>query len=615
MASLFVIPFANNGTRRRPPNTDPAFNVNFEQGFTPQYEISLSSNNPDARAVERDVFNWMFFAFSESIAEWQLQAFPEWQDHPTGYNKNTFVQSGGRLYRSLKNANKSQLNIAADWEFQEDLATVKSYIPAIYGGSNGPSTGLVIAAKDFNSMERGVWFIASSAIFDQCTNKPPLSVSAACYVDAFVETVAGKKQGVQRVQSAATGEIWTRVMVNGNWSIAWTLLPNSADVQSGTFTYGVLRNGPTANTYKVDFVPQITALKNGMRLTVMVAPGTAANTGACSLVINGLPAIPMVDGMLTALDAPNSIQGSIRMDLMISDGSAIVMSVAGRIDVDRFGIVPFDMYQNGTHESLVPVGVPMPIPYTALPSNWAIMEGNAFDKAANRALALIYPSGVLPDLRGLAIIGLDRGKGYDTNRAILTYQADQVGSHSHDAITGTSGGHSHSVATNANEGAHTHAGQSNVAGAYTGATAANGDQACAVSGNSGHRHFLANGDVTWQGDDSTPIAQDHRIVQKWGPSGWDLGYMLRGTYSEANRAVSSADGAHTHSVTAPSHAHTYWCPDHSHYVSLGGGAHTHTGYTNATGDHTHTVTIAPNVAAGTTNKIKNMAFVWACRMR
>lgn len=106
-----------------------------------------------------------------------------------------------------------------------------------------------------------------------------------------------------------------------------------------------------------------------------------------------------------------------------------------------------------------PPGVPLPWPSDAIPAGYALMQGQSFDKSAYPLLALAYPSGIIPDLRRLIIKG-----GY-VGRAVLSYEADGIKSHTHSASassadlgtkytssfdygtkgSNTTGGHNHSA--------------------------------------------------------------------------------------------------------------------------------------------------------------------------
>ncbi|NUU68852.1 tail fiber protein [Enterobacteriaceae bacterium BIT-l23] len=72
--------------------------------------------------------------------------------------------------------------------------------------------------------------------------------------------------------------------------------------------------------------------------------------------------------------------------------------------------------------SALPVGVPVPWPGETAPEGWLKCNGAAFDTTKYPKLALAYPSGKLPDLRGEFIRGWDDGRGVDSGRKILSKQ-------------------------------------------------------------------------------------------------------------------------------------------------------------------------------------------------
>ncbi|EDR2522051.1 tail fiber protein [Salmonella enterica subsp. enterica serovar Java] len=108
---------------------------------------------------------------------------------------------------------------------------------------------------------------------------------------------------------------------------------------------------------------------------------------------------------------------------------------------------------------LNPVGSAIAWPSDTIPAGYALMQGQTFDKSAYPLLALAYPSGIIPDLRGQTI------KGAGNGRAALSYEADGIKSHTHSATTSstdlgtkytssfdygtkgsnTTGGHNHSA--------------------------------------------------------------------------------------------------------------------------------------------------------------------------
>lgn len=69
-------------------------------------------------------------------------------------------------------------------------------------------------------------------------------------------------------------------------------------------------------------------------------------------------------------------------------------------------------------------GIPLPWPVQWVPDGFLAMNGAAFDKRRYPRLALLYPSGNLPDLRGEFIRGWDANRGIDLGRALLSWQVD-----------------------------------------------------------------------------------------------------------------------------------------------------------------------------------------------
>ncbi|MGC6114811.1 phage tail protein [Klebsiella aerogenes] len=107
--------------------------------------------------------------------------------------------------------------------------------------------------------------------------------------------------------------------------------------------------------------------------------------------------------------------------------------------------------------SALPVGVPVPWPTATAPDGWLKCNGATFDKAKYPSLAVAYPTGKLPDLRGEFIRGWDAGRGVDSGRVLLEPQGDAIrninGEQSLDVpYNGKSTGAFYNNGKNANEG-------------------------------------------------------------------------------------------------------------------------------------------------------------------
>ncbi len=121
-------------------------------------------------------------------------------------------------------------------------------------------------------------------------------------------------------------------------------------------------------------------------------------------------------------------------------------------------------------EQFYPPGAPIPWPSDTVPSGYALMQGQTFDKSAYPKLAAAYPSAVIPDMRGWTIKGKPA-----SGRAVLSQEQDGIKSHTHSASAsstdlGTKNTSSFDYGTKStnNTGAHTHSisGTANSAGAH-----------------------------------------------------------------------------------------------------------------------------------------------------
>ncbi|HCI7666036.1 TPA: prophage tail fiber N-terminal domain-containing protein [Escherichia coli] len=118
-----------------------------------------------------------------------------------------------------------------------------------------------------------------------------------------------------------------------------------------------------------------------------------------------------------------------------------------------------------------PVGAPIPWPSDTVPSGYALMQGQTFDKSAYPKLAVAYPSGVIPDMRGWTIKGKPA-----SDRAVLSQEQDGIKSHTHSASasstdlgTKTTSSFDYGTKSTNNTGAHTHSlsGSTGSAGDHT----------------------------------------------------------------------------------------------------------------------------------------------------
>ncbi len=204
-----------------------------------------------------------------------------------------------------------------------------------------------------------------------------------------------------------------------------------------------------------------------------------------------------------------------------------------------------------------PVGAPIPWPSDIPPANHAIMQGQQFNKSAYPLLAIAYPSGIIPDMRGQTI----KGKP-DSGRAVLSQEQDGIKSHNHNASA-------------ANTDLGTKATTSFDYGTKTSSTFDYGTKTTSNAGAHSHRTKIAYG-----GGGSTTVTANAGATSSW-----------------ATDTIESA-GAHTHTVGIGAHTHTVGIGAHIHNVVLGA--------------HNHAITV--DTAGNTENTVKNTAFNYLVRL-
>ncbi|EIB3480499.1 tail fiber protein [Escherichia coli] len=201
-----------------------------------------------------------------------------------------------------------------------------------------------------------------------------------------------------------------------------------------------------------------------------------------------------------------------------------------------------------------PVGAPIPWPSDTVPSGYALMQGQTFDKSAYPKLAAAYPSGVIPDMRGWTIKGKP-GSG----RAVLSQEQDGIKSHTHSAS-----------ASSTDLGTKTTS--SFDYGTKTTSSFDYGTKTTNSAGN--HSHNI-------------PV----------GHTGAGNG-VSAGFNAALGTGTTSSAGGHAHNVYIGAHNHTIGIGAHAHSVIIG--------------PHGHTITV--NATGNEENTVKNIAFNYIVRL-
>ncbi|ENA6138206.1 phage tail protein [Escherichia coli] len=222
-------------------------------------------------------------------------------------------------------------------------------------------------------------------------------------------------------------------------------------------------------------------------------------------------------------------------------------------------------------EQFYPPGAPIPWPSDTVPSGYALMQGQTFDKSAYPKLAAAYPSGVIPDMRGWTIKGKPA-----SGRAVLSQEQDGIKSHTHSASasstdlgTKTTSSFDYGTKSSNATGDHNHSrGTMEITGTL--------GYFRSDSGN----FYTASGAFTLGGS-----APAHGFTGSQFTYGVPVNFNASRTWSGAT----STTGNHAHSVPIGAHAHSV-----------------------AIGSHGHTITV--NAAGNAENTVKNIAFNYIVRL-
>ena len=202
----------------------------------------------------------------------------------------------------------------------------------------------------------------------------------------------------------------------------------------------------------------------------------------------------------------------------------------------------------------VPAGVPLPWPSDTPPDGYAIMQGQSFDKVKYPKLAVAYPSGIVPDMRGWMIKGKPA-----SGRAVLSQEQDGIKSHTHSAS-----------ASSTDLGTKTTSSFD-----YGTKTTSSFDYGTKTTNSAGaHSHNIPVGNTG-------------------AGNGVSAGYN-----AALGTGTTSSAGGHAHNVYIGAHNHTIGIGAHAHSVIIG--------------PHGHTITV--NATGNEENTVKNIAFNYIVRL-
>ncbi|ENG9177972.1 prophage tail fiber N-terminal domain-containing protein [Escherichia coli] len=399
--------------------------------------------------------------------------------------------------------------------------------------------------------------------------------------------LAGAVIEVMGIKSAMTIRITTPTTSTGGGTTnaQFTYINHGTDYSPGWRRDYNSRNKPTAS--EIGALPSGGTAVSSVNLASKgrVTALTDNTQGAAGLELyevynNGYPT---AYGNIIHLKGRTAVgEGELLIGWSGTSGAHAPAFIRSRRDMTDANWSPWAQLYTSAHPpaEFYPVGAPIPWPSDTVPSGYALMQGQTFDKSAYPKLAAAYPSGVIPDMRGWTIKGKPA-----SGRAVLSQEQDGIKSHTHSASvsstdlgTKTTSSFDYGTKSTNNTGAHTHSlsGSTNAAGNHSHRDGRRFNPS--VFKDTYQYGYTSSGQNTWG-------------VQ--GSVGMSTGWL----------ANTSTDGNHSHSLSgtaasAGAHAHT-----------VGIGAHTHS---VAIGSHGHTITV--NAAGNAENTVKNIAFNYIVRL-
>ncbi|EON4018192.1 prophage tail fiber N-terminal domain-containing protein, partial [Escherichia coli] len=289
--------------------------------------------------------------------------------------------------------------------------------------------------------------------------------------------LAGAVIEVMGIKSAMTIRITTPTTSTGGGTTnaQFTYINHGTDYSPGWRRDYNSRNKPTAS--EIGALPSGGTAVSSVNLSSKgrVTALTDNTQGATGLELyevynNGYPT---AYGNIIHLKGMTAVgEGELLIGWSGTSGAHAPAFIRSRRDTTDANWSPWAQLYTSAHPpaEFYPVGAPIPWPSDTVPSGYALMQGQTFDKSAYPKLAAAYPSGVIPDMRGWTIKGKPA-----SGRAVLSQEQDGIKSHTHSASAsstdlGTKNTSSFDYGTKStnNTGAHTHSisGTANSAGAH-----------------------------------------------------------------------------------------------------------------------------------------------------
>ncbi|EJQ7440881.1 phage tail protein, partial [Escherichia coli] len=384
-------------------------------------------------------------------------------------------------------------------------------------------------------MCKGSWAYANNKVITDT------GCGSICLAGAVVEVIGTRGAMTIRITTPSTssGEgipnaQFTYINHGDAYAPGWRRDYNSRNKPTASEIGALPSDGTAVSSVNLASKGRLTALTDNMQGATGLELYEAYNNG-----------YPTTYGNIIHLKGMTAVgEGELLIGWSGISGAHAPAFIRSRRDTTDANWSPWAQLYTSAHppEEFYPVGAPIPWPSDTVPSGYALIQGQTFDKSAYPKLAVAYPSGVIPDMRGWTIKGKPA-----SGRAVLSQEQDGIKSHTHSASasstdlgtkttssfdygTKTTSSFDYGTKTTNSAGAHSH----NIPVGHTGA--GNGVSA-------GYNAALGTG-------------------------------------------TTSSAGGHAHNVYIGAHNHTIGIGAHAHSVII--GPHGHTITVNATGNAENT---------------------------
>ncbi|WGN90799.1 tail fiber protein [Burkholderia phage vB_BglM_WTB] len=324
-----TVPWAQQGDQVAIPiPADPNGFVSFTTGYTPDYEISLTSGNPKAKAVERRVQNQLFAIITANLQSLQQYGLPAWYAGTAGgYDKDAQVarqQADGtwKPYRSLVAGNVTDPLNSSSWAYVPQPAELIAEIPMPIGGPALGGTGILSVATDLNTLLNGTFFFASDSIAATSPNSPT-QVSGMIESISFLDS-SGNRIREQRVLDR-NGRAFTRGGSNSTFGAWIESINRRGDTTTGLMSFNGGAAVPNIAQFDSSFSAANTnfvqnALGNRNRRIGFAGSGTLTPSQAGAMVQVSGP------GTLT-LPSPATMQPGSQFRIYNNAGPGVTVGV------------------------------------------------------------------------------------------------------------------------------------------------------------------------------------------------------------------------------------------------------------------------------------------------